>query len=313
MMVQKFPIKSLVITGATSSIGIFIIDECIRRNIFVAAIYRFNSSNASRIPEHPGIKKYNCDLTNLKYMDTEGMQYDAFLHLAWEATKSIERNNLTPQVQNIQYALDAVELAERFGCHTFMGAGSQAEYGPQNKTLKETTSVAPSTAYGMAKLCAGQMTYISCRNKGIRHIWPRILSTYGPYSPYQTVLYYSIRELLSGRKPHLSKGEQIWDFLYLRDAARAILALMEKGKNGEIYLIASGISRSLKEFFIETRDMIDSGLSLGLGEISYTQETVMHLSADITKIKEETGWQPETSFADGIRETIEWVKSGGSF
>lgn len=305
---QQYSIKKLAITGATSSIGVTMIEECIRRNIEVVAIFRFSSVYAARVPEHSLIKKVDCDLEHLKSLEIPGERCDALLHLAWASTISTERNNLTPQVQNIQYALDAVDLAQRLGCHTFMGAGSQAEYGQHEENLIEETREKPSTAYGMAKLCAGQMTRMSCHNKGMRHIWPRILSTYGPYSPYQTVLYYEIRELLQRREPQLSGGDQIWDFIYLRDAVRALLSLLEFGHDGEVYLVGSGKTKRLKEFLQETRDAIDPSLSLLLGAVAYGPNTVMHLGGDISKIERDTGWKPETPFNKGIRETIKWVK-----
>lgn len=305
---EQYSLNSIAITGATSSIGVFVIDECIRRGISVAAIYRFSSKNAHRVPDHPLVHKYDCDMEHLSELDPQGMHADAFLHLAWGSTKSTERNKLQPQVDNIQYALDAVELAAKFGCHTFMGAGSQAEYGQKEEDLTEDTLPCPSTAYGIAKLCAGQMTRLSCHNKGMRHIWPRILSTYGPCSPYQTVLYYTIRELLAGREPALSGGDQVWDFIYLRDVACALLALLEKGRDGEVYLIASGQKHLLKEYLQKTRDYIDPALSLALGAVPYGSKTVMHLGAHIDKIQKDTGWKPVTTFEDGIRKTIEWVK-----
>lgn len=301
-------INCVAVTGATSSIGTFFVEECIRRDIKVVAIFRFSSANAARVPDHPLVMKIDCELAGLKKLEIPGVHCDAMLHLAWGSTKSTERNNLTPQVQNIQYALDAVELAQRLRCHTFMGAGSQAEYGQHIGDLIEDTRENPSTAYGMAKLCAGQMTRMSCRNKGIRHIWPRILSTYGPYSPYQTVLYYEIRELLAGREPQLSGGDQVWDFVYLRDTAQALLALLEKGHDGEIYLIGSGKTRKLKDFLMEVRDAINPTLSLGLGKVPYGPGTVMHLGGNIAKIEKDTGWRPATPFEEGIRETIEWVR-----
>lgn len=305
---EKYTIHKLAVTGATGSIGITVIKECIRRNIAVTAIYRFSSANAARVPNHPLVTHVDCDLAGLKDLQLPGLHCDALLHLAWGSTKSTERNNLTPQVQNIQYALDAVELAHRLGCHTFMGAGSQAEYGQHTENLTEESREAPSTAYGMAKLCAGQMTRMSCRNKNMRHIWPRILSTYGPYSPNQTVLYYEIRELLAGRVPQLSGGDQIWDFIYVRDTAQALLSLLEKGRDGEVYLICSGQTRQLKAFLQETRDAIDPELPLGLGAIPYGPGTVMHLGGSTAKIERDTGWRPVTPFEDGIRETIQWVR-----
>lgn len=307
---QNYPIRHIAVTGANSSIGMAVIEECIRRGIEVTAIFRFSSVTAIRVPNHVLIHKVNCDLAGLHNIKLPGVQCDAFLHLAWWKSKNTERNVLAPQVENIRYALDAVDLAQRLGCHTFMGAGSQAEYGQKAENLTESMRETPSTAYGIAKLCTGQMTRLSCQNKGIRHLWPRILSTYGPWSPYQTVLYYEIRELLSGREPQLSGGEQIWDFIYLRDTAKAILALLCSGHDGEIYLIGSGKARQLKEFFCETRDAVDPALPLALGVLPYASETVMHLGCSIEKIQRDTDWQPQTSFAQGIRETIDWVREG---
>ena len=134
---ETYSIHNLAVTGATGSIGISVIEECICRNISVTAIYRFSSVNAPRVPDHPLVTRVNCDLAGLKDLQLPGIHCDALLHLAWGSTKSTERNNLVPQVQNIQYALDAVELAHRLGCHTFMGAGSQAEYGQHAENLME--------------------------------------------------------------------------------------------------------------------------------------------------------------------------------
>lgn len=304
---MQYTIRSLAVTGATSSVGLFVMKECIRRGISVLAIYRFASSNASRIPDHPLVTKCDCDLAGLKELMPPMSHCDAFLHLAWGHTKSTERNDLVPQVQNIQYTLDALDLAHRLGCHTFMGAGSQAEYGQHSENLTEDTRERPSTAYGMAKLCAGQMTRLACKNMGIRHIWPRLVSSYGPYSPYQTVLYYEIRELLAGRVPQFG-GDQIWDFIYLEDVAAALLALAEKGRDGEVYLIGSGEKRPLKEFLIETRNAINPNLPVELGAIPYNENTVMHLGSVIDKIRADTGWEPRVPFSEGIRRTIEWVR-----
>ena len=242
----------------------------------------------------------------MKNFDTDDT-YDTFFHLAWGATHGDgERNKLQPQIDNIQYSLDAVSLAERFGCKVFIGAGSQAEYGRTNEILTETTATNPETPYGIAKLCAGQMTRILCREKGIRHIWPRILSSYGPRYLPNTVVNYTINELLKGQIPSLSGGEQIWDFIYSDDVARALYLLAEKGTDGEVYVIGSGHSEPLKNYLFRIRDIIDPKLKLGLGEKPYTPTTVMHLACDITKLKEDTGFKPMVDFEEGIKRTIAW-------
>lgn len=301
--------KKIVITGATSSLGTALIDECIRQNIKVLALVNPNSMNIKRITVHPLVTIQECELTNLTQYECNG-KFDAFIHLAWGATHGeAARNQYEPQVQNIQYCLDAVKLAERLGCEVFVGAGSQAEYGRTNEILTEKTATNPETPYGIAKLCAGQMTRLMCREKGIRHIWPRILSTYGPRYTPDTVINYTINELLRGNVPVLSGGDQIWDFIFSEDVAKALYLLAEKGHDGEVYVIGSGHSEPLKNYLYKVRDIIDPKLQLGLGQKPYSSNAVMHLACDISKLTNDTGFYPSVSFEDGIVKTIEWNKA----
>lgn len=306
-------IKSVVVTGATSSIGTAIVDECIKQNISVLAIVNPGSSNISRINRAENVSVVECSLENLKCFDTDGLKYDAFIHLAWAATAGdAARNMLIPQSMNIRYALEAVDLAKKFGCSVFIGSGSQAEYGRTDETLTEQTVTLPETAYGMAKLCAGQMTRLACSQNGIRHIWPRILSAYGPKCQPQSVINYTLNELINDRVPSLSGGDQVWDFIYTGDVARALLLLADKGKDGEVYVIGSGKERLLKEYLTEAAEVVKEVLSkekvvLGLGEKPYGTNTVMHLSCDISKLVKDTGFEIDTDFAEGIRNTIKWL------
>ena len=80
---------------------------------------------------------------------------------------------------NVKQCLDAVFASKSLGCKVFVGAGSQAEYGNKGGVMRPDTFPEPISGYGMAKLCAGQMTRYLCKQAGIKHVWPRILSVYG--------------------------------------------------------------------------------------------------------------------------------------
>lgn len=308
--------KSIVITGATSTIGLAMIDCCIEQNIEVLALVNPSSSKLSRIPNSSLVHVLLCGLDELSALDVaEKGEYDAFIHLAWLATAGDEeRNQLKMQAMNIQYCLDAVDLAERLGCQTFLGAGSQAEYGRKKEKLTEETVPCPETAYGIAKLCAGQMVRLACRQKGIRCVWPRILSTYGPGSQAQTVINYTITELLAGHSPELTNGEQVWDFLYVKDAAKALLLLAEKGRDGEVYLVGQGDSDYLIQYLKRVRQIVREFIGkeppeLGIGKKNYSEQTVMFLECDISKLVRDTGFCPGVSFEEGIKATIQWIQS----
>ena len=105
-----------------------------------------------------------------------------------------------------------------------------------------------------------------------------------------------------------TKGEQIWDFIYAGDAARAFRLIAEKGVHGKVYLIGSGIGKPLREYIEVIGKETNPDVPIGFGKIPYGDKQVMHLCADITELTEDTGFVPQVSFEEGIRNTVEWVR-----
>ncbi len=98
----------------------------------------------------------------------------------------------------------------------------------------------------------------------------------------------------------------MWDYLYCSDAANALLLLAEHGRDGSIYPIGSGVARPLREYIEIIRDEINPELPLGFGEVPYSDKQVMHLCADISALRADTGFEPEVEFREGIRSTIKY-------
>lgn len=300
--------KNVLITGPTGAIGIALIQTLIENNIKVTAVCHRGSDRISRIPVSENVRVVECNLDEIRTLpEMLDEQYDIFYHFAWACTIGDSRNNIDAQLKNIQYTIDAVEAAKELGCKRFIGAGSQAEYGRYNGKLNATVPTFPENGYGIAKLCAGQLSRIRCEQLGMEHIWTRILSVYGPYDGEKTMIISIIRQLLNGQKPSCTKGEQIWDYIYSKDAAMALYLLGEKGKHGKIYCIGSGAEIPLGDYIREIRDIIDPQLAIGFGDVPYSSGQVMHLSADISELTSDTGFCPQVSFRQGIQETIDWV------
>ncbi len=307
--VMTHNMEKAILTGATGAIGMALIQELIRNNVEMLVLCRKDSCRKNSIPVHPLITMKYCSLEQLETLENDtGKKYDTFYHFAWDGTMGNSRNDMHLQNRNVKYTLDAVCAAERFGCRTFIGAGSQAEYGRVEGILQAHTPVFPENGYGMAKLCAGQMSRILCEQKGMRHIWTRILSIYGPFDNPDTMIISTIGKLLQGQVPLLTKGEQKWDYLYSADAARAFFLLAEKGKSGKVYCIGSGTAYPLISYIELLRDSIDRNAALGIGKIPYGDKQVMFLCADISSLKEDTGFEPLYTFKEGIQATVEWYK-----
>ena len=147
-----------------------------------------------------------------------------------------------------------------------------------------------------------------CEQLGLEHVWGRILSVYGPRDGAKTMIMSAIDAFLQNRCPRFTAGEQVWDYLYSRDAARAMYLIGEKGVSGRVYCVGSGEARPLAEYITILRDSIDPALKMELGAVPYGPGQVMQLCADIEALREDTGFEPEYSFEQGIQETIAWYR-----
>lgn len=311
----------VVITGATGAIGHALIAECIKQNIEVLAICHRGSKRAGMLVDEVGrmlqSKRIGLDcelpdrLIKIEYLNLDeyatglpSMPYDIFFHMAWSGTTGASRNDEALQQQNAAYSLDAVRLAKKLGCHTFVFAGSQAEYGRVEGKLTADTPTYPENEYGKYKLQAGETTRALCESLSIKHIWARILSVYGPYDSKTSMIMSAISKLRNGEIAEFTKGEQQWDYLYSADAANALLLAAMKGKHGRIYPIGSGRVRALSEYIHILKNQIDPHAQIELGAVPYAPKQVMYLCADISQLKQDTGFEPKTEFEDGIREIL---------
>jgi len=187
------------------------------------------------------------------------------------------------------------------GCKKFIGAGSQAEYGIVTEPLKPDTPVNPLSGYGIAKYAAGKLSGLLCTQLGLQFNWVRILSVYGPHDGAHTLIMYAINELRAGRSPEFTKCEQIWDYLYNDDSARAFLAIGEKGVDGKTYPLGSGNKKILSEYLEIIKNIIAPNITLQFGKKEYYPHQPMYLCADISELSNDTGWKPEVSFEEGIK------------
>ncbi len=301
--------KTAVITGATGMLGLALIRKLTKEQYYIYAVVRPGSKRAKQIPIKDNVEVVECDLKTLPQLKEKiTKKCQLFFHFGWDGTYGDSRNDMSVQTQNIQSAITAVEVAHELGCEAFLGAGSQAEYGRTEEKISPQLQTNPENGYGIAKLCAGQMTRVMCQKLDMKHIWCRILSTYGPYDGAQTMVMSGIRQMVAGEKPSYTKGEQLWDYLYCDDAANAFYLAATKGVDGKVYCVGSGQTRKLKDYIYAIRDAVNPGQEVGIGEVPYYENQVMYLCADITTLTEDTGFVPEYSFEEGIQKTVAWYR-----
>jgi UDP-glucose 4-epimerase len=302
-----------LVTGASGFLGACLVQKLLERQHEVTILLRPNSCPVRLQGCLERVSILYGSLEDLSELEAELQQkpVDAVFHLAWSGVTGEFRNSTEPAIQNLIGSLRLWDLLRKNSCSVFIGVGSQAEYGPQAIALAENLPTSPQTVYGASKLALGVLLKQLCSSTGMRFTWMRLLSAYGPGDDERHMVPSLINALLHGEKPALTAGEQIWDYLYVDDAATALCAVLENKASG-IFNLGSGQPCVLRDFVTLLRDSINPALPLGFGETPYRPDQVMYLEADISRLTAATGWKPTTSLAEGIRKTVEWYRNQGA-
>lgn len=300
-----------LITGASGFVGSCLARLMVEAGETVAIIHR-PESDLWRVGDVLGrLRCIQGDLLTLN--DAAGairdFAPDTVFHLAWYGVGNKHRNEEGQIDKNIISSLELLRIGRAAGCKTFVGLGSQAEYGPHGAMIDETAATNPTTLYGAAKLSAYLLCKAIAEASGIRFAWLRIFSAYGPKDNPDWMIPYMIRTLLKRQRPSLTAGEQKWDYVFVEDAARAIYEVARHENASGAFNLGSGQVSMIRSIQERVRDLIDPSLPLGLGEVPYRPDQVMHLQADITRLRQLAGWEPKVPLDEGLRRCVEWYRT----
>ena len=300
--------KSAIITGATGFIGGWLVRELLDKSVDVTVLV---SGSGRRLPmdiiNKVKVIKYNPNNIELveQYIDQD---YDVFYNLGWGGVAPEQKNGIELQLKNVITSVGAVNLSKKIGCKLFIGIGTVAEYAYSDKLISGYQEPAPADIYGAAKVSAHYMCQVFAQEIGQKFIWSILSSTFGEGRIDNNIITYTIRTLLNRQKPSFTRLEQMWDYLYVRDTAKALYLIGEKGIAGKTYGVGSGEHRLLHEYINIVRNCIDSDLPLGIGEISYKNNIIPSSCVDNHELVKDTGFKPQFSFEEGIKKTIQYFK-----
>jgi len=286
--------KTAILTGSTGFLGHWLLKELIENNVFVYALCRKNSSRISRLYGYKNIKIIEINMEDISKLSDHIDYADNFYHLAWEG----DRDDFLSQTKNIESSILAMQSAKKIGVKHFTMTGSHVEYGICNDRVDENHSTNPNTAYGVCKLSAYFILKVLSERLTLPFSWLRVFSIYGnDDSQNKLLISYIVSCFKNNKEPELTTCEQLWDFLYAKDAANALYLIGAQEKEG-VYNLGFGESRKLKDFIIEARDILKPDIRLNFG--SNENYVKFDLNVNVDKIKKEIGWYPKTSFKEGI-------------
>lgn len=302
--------KKVIVTGATGFIGKALIKNLSENNIKVYAIVR-NINNAKDIININNVELICCNMSEVNQLKNliNNIDIDVFYHLAWSGTSGDLRMNYDLQLMNVKYTCDAVKLAKDLGCNKFVFAGSIMEHESIKYVPEDGSYPSRHCIYKTAKLAAHYMGKTMAANIGIDFINAIISNVYGEGEISQRLISSTIKKLLNGEKTSFTSGEQLYDFIYITDAARAFMEIGLQGKPFHSYYIGSGEPMPLKHFLTIIRDCIDKNIDLGLGKVLFDGSSLSYNEFDKDSLFREFNFKCEVSFTQGIIKTIDWMKS----
>lgn len=301
--------QKVIVTGANGFIGTALCKELSNQGINVIAIIRNEEENISKIENIPNLSIVYCDLSDFGNLDKYILDrdIDVMYHLAWVGSAGPLRGDSNVQMNNIKFTCDTVEACAKIGCKKFVFASSIMEYEIEALMMTDRTP-GINTLYSSAKVAADYMARTVAGKYEIEYIRAVISNIYGPGETSPRLINTSLRKLLNNEHCAFSAGEQIYDFIYIDDAAKTFVAIGESGKNNKTYYIGSQNPKALKYFLLEMKDEVDPNIEIGLGEIPFDGISLTYKEFDVDSVKNDTGFVPQVSFSEGIRNTICWIK-----
>ena len=329
--------KTILVTGGAGFIGSAVVRHIIENTqdnvVNVDKLtYAGNLESLESVENNPRYAFEQVDICDAKALARvfEHHQPDAVMHLAAES--HVDRSIDGPAAfieTNIVGTYTLLEAAraywnslndERKAAFRFHHISTDEVYGDLEGTddlFTETTPYAPSSPYSASKASSDHLVRAWLRTYGLPTIVTNCSNNYGPFDFPEKLIPLMILNALDGKPlPVYGNGQQIRDWLFVEDHARALYKVVTEGKVGETYNIGGhnekaniDVVRTICSLLEELVPNKPEGVAKYEDLITYVKDRPGHdvrYAIDAAKIGRELGWKPQETFESGIRKTVEW-------
>lgn len=303
--------KKAIVTGATGFIGSWVAYELVNQGVEVIALVRPNSEIPAKLKNR--VKTVCCEMSDYHNLASliEDRDFDAIYHFAWAGVSGKDLKNEELQNNNLKYTLDLIRSTQAINCKRFIGAGSLHEIEGYYEMQEDKIVTNLGFMYKASKIAAHWMGKALAGSLGIEFFWPIITNTYGVGEISQRLVNSIIRKILAGESPEVSMAKQMYDFVYISDVAKAFYLIGEKGIDGHNYTIGSGSPTQLRNYLEIvgelTNKVNNSDIEIGFGKHSGSVVYLPEKEFDKSNLTRDTGFEPQISFEEGIKKTIDWI------
>jgi dTDP-glucose 4,6-dehydratase len=276
--------------------------------------YAGNLDNLTPVADSPNYRFVRGDITDTELINTliDEEDPDAIVHFAAES--HVDRSILSPAASfetNLRGTFTLVEAVRRRKIPRYVHVSTDEVYGSLEEPLEadESYPLRPSSPYSASKAGSDLLALSYYTTYKCPVLVTRASNNYGPYQFPEKLIPLMISNALEDKPlPIYGDGMQVRDWLYVDDHCRAILAVLQKGREGEVYNV--GGSRALPN-----RDVVQMILkATGKPESLMTTVTDRpghdrRYALTSEKLERETGWSAQVPFEDGLQSTIDWYRA----
>ena len=310
--------SKILVTGGAGFIGSHLVDKLIENQEQVVILDDLSSGSRDNLKEHKNLTFIKGDIKDLETVQKVATGCKTIFHLAeyLPNTKKIGPGHVVKYSYeypiedfevSVRGTLNVLETAKKEGANVLF-TSTAAVYGePKKIPITEDHPKDPTSPYGLSKFVAEQYCNLFSKLYGVNVIIVRLFNVYGPRQD-KYVAYDVIKKIKKNPEKIevLGNGEQIRDFVYVKDAVNAILLAREKGEPNKVYNIGNTNSISIKDLV----DIICNSMNKK-PKIKFTGESwkgdIKKLIADNTEIKK-LGYNAQFSIEKGINDLIESCK-----
>ena len=329
---QAVAIKKVVVTGGAGFIGSAVcrhlVGACGLEVLNIDKLtYAANLSSLQPVSANPAYHFLRADICDRAAMDSaiEAFQPDAIIHLAAEShvDRSITGSDAFIQ-SNIVGTFTLLEAARAYWSNLpaaradsfrFLHVSTDEVYGSLGKTglFREDTAYDPSSPYSASKAASDHLVMAWARTYGFPALISNCSNNYGPYQfPEKLIPLMILNAHDQTQLPVYGNGQNVRDWLYVDDHARALLLILTRGRIGETYNVGGRNEQTNLQVVARICALMDKIRPDGAPHnrlISFVEDRPGHdmrYAIDATKLETELGWKAEEDFASGLEKTVLW-------
>lgn len=315
--------KKILVTGGAGFIGSNFVHYIYRERpdwqvvVYDKLTYAGDKQNIAGLDESR-VKLIQADICDETAIDAAVSDCDAVVHFAAESHNDNSLHSPKPFIDTNLIGTYQILEAVRKHKKRLHHISTDEVYGDLElddpAKFTPDTPYNPSSPYSSTKAGSDLLVRAWVRSFGVQATISNCSNNYGPYQHVEKFIPRQITEILEGRKPKLyGSGENVRDWIHTEDHSSGVLAVLEKGKIGETYLIGADGEKNNKEVV----ELILELMGKDPGDYDHVSDRPGHdlrYAIDASKLRQELGWQPKyTDFREGLRATIDWYKQNESW